>query len=83
MSAHPNLGFHHQRAIEFLADEARVPVDEVAQLYEEKWDALQVGARITGFLAILTARSVREILRQRRKSPASGSDRTAVFRGFP
>lgn len=71
---------HHQRAIESLAEQARVPIDEVAQLYEAKWAALRVGARITTFLAILTIRGVREILRQRSGLPASGSGRNTVNR---
>ncbi len=70
----------HRRAIESLAEQARVPVAEVARLYEEKRAALGMGARITGFLAILTVRNVREALRRRRRLPASGSGTGAVDR---
>jgi len=54
----------HERAIEALAQEAHVPIDKVAQLYERELAVLTVGARITGFLSILTLRKVRDILRQ-------------------
>ena len=56
----------HERAIEVWPNNRTCPVDQVAQLYERELAVLTVGARITGFLAILTTRKVREILRQRR-----------------
>ena len=55
----------HQRAIEFLAQESQVPMNEVAQLYEDERAELEVGARITGFLTLFAIRNVREMLRQR------------------
>ena len=55
----------HARDIEALAREARVSLDDVAQLYARELAALTVGARITSFLPILTTRKVRAILRQR------------------
>lgn len=63
---------HHQRAIERLARESQVPVNEVAQLYEDARTRLEVGARIRGFLGIFALRNVRKILRQRRPFQASG-----------
>jgi Protein of unknown function (DUF3562) len=60
---------HHQRAIEFLAQESQVPVNEVAQLYENARVKLEVGARIRSFLGIFAFRNVRKMLRQR--SPES------------
>ena len=65
MFLQPSRKSHQQRAIEFLARESQVPIDEVARLSEEEWAELEDGARITGFLAILTARNVRETLRRR------------------
>ena len=65
MLPQPDSKSHQQRAIEFLARESQVPVDEVARLYEDEWAALEYGARITGFLAIRTTRNVRETLRRR------------------
>lgn len=59
---------HHQRAIEFLAREAQVPVDEVALLYEDARTKLEVGARIKGFLGIFAIRNVRTTLRRRNGS---------------
>ena len=58
-------GSHQQRAIEFLAQESQVPINEVAQLYEGERAELEVGARLTGFLPIFAIRKVREMLRQR------------------
>ena len=55
-----------ERAIELLAQESQVPVDEVARLYRNEWAVLEDGARITGFVAILATRNVRETLRRRR-----------------
>ena len=62
---HPRDSSTHERAIAALARESHVPIDQVAQLYEHELAVLKVGARITGFLTILTTRKVREILRQR------------------
>ena len=64
-STHPRESFTRERAIEALARQFHVPIDHVAQLYEREFAVLTVGARITGFLTILTTRKVREILRQR------------------
>jgi hypothetical protein len=55
----------HERAIETLAREAHVPIEQVAQLYARELAVLTAGARITGFLGILTIRKVRDLLRQR------------------
>jgi Protein of unknown function (DUF3562) len=55
-------GSHQQRTIEFLARESQVPIDEVAQLYKDERAGLEVGARITGFVAIFAIRRVREML---------------------
>lgn len=41
-----------------------VPIEQVAQLYAHELSVLTAGARITGFLTILTTRKVREILCQ-------------------
>ncbi len=73
MDPQPSKRSHQQRAIEFLARESRVPIDEVARLYEDEWAELEDGARITRFLAIFTTRNVREMLRRRsvgRPAPA-------------
>ena len=57
---------HPQRAIEFLARESQVSVNEVAQLYEIARAELEIGARIRSFLGIFAIRNVRKMLRQRR-----------------
>lgn len=62
---------HPQQAIELLARESQVPVNEVARLYEDARAELEIGARIKGFLGIFALRNVRELLRQRRQLQAS------------
>ena len=69
-STYPGESSTHERAIEALARESHVPIDQVAQLYELELTALKAGARITGFLTILTTRKVRALLRQRQLSNA-------------
>ena len=59
-------GSHDQRAIERLARQSQVPVDEVAQLYDDARAELEAGARIRGFLGIFAIRNVRRVLRQRK-----------------
>jgi len=71
-STHPHESATHERAIEALARQSHVSIDHVAPLDEREWAALTVGARITGFLTILTTRKVREILR----TLVTGSTRT-------
>ena len=65
MDAQPSRNSHQERAIEFLAAESQLPIDEVSRLYEGKRAELEVGARLTGFLPILAIRQVREMLRRR------------------
>lgn len=73
MYPQPGKKSRQERAIELLAQESKVPVDEVARLYRNEWAALEDGARITSFVAILTTRNVREMLRRRsigKRAPA-------------
>jgi hypothetical protein len=63
---------HDQRAIERLARQSQVPIDEVALLYEDARAQLEVGARIRGFLGIFAIRNVRKVLRQRKRLHVSG-----------
>jgi len=65
-ATHPHHSAAHEGTIEALAREAHVPIEQVAQLYAHELAVLTAGARITGFLTILTTRKVREILRQGR-----------------
>jgi hypothetical protein len=60
----PHDSIAHQRAIEALAREAQVPIEDVTRLYAHELAALTAGARITTFLPVLTTRKVRAILRQ-------------------
>ena len=59
----------HQRAIEFLAHESHVPINVVSPLYQAEWAKLEIGARITAYISILTMRNVRRMLRQRGYAP--------------
>jgi len=61
-STHPRESSTHERAIEALARQSHVSIDHVVPRYERELAALTVGARLTGFLTILTIRKVREIL---------------------
>ena len=64
---------HDQRAIESLAEESQVPVNEVARLYEDARAKLEVGARIRSFLGIFALRNVRKTLRERRRAEPPGA----------
>ena len=66
-----NRGSHQQPTIEHLGREAQVPVDEVAQIYDDVRAELAAGARITSFLGIFAIRNVRKVLRQRKLRASS------------
>jgi transcription initiation factor TFIIIB Brf1 subunit/transcription initiation factor TFIIB len=55
----------HARAIQKLAQELGVPVEEVNRSYREILDVLKKDAKVRAFLPILVSRSVKERLRQR------------------
>ena len=59
-----------QRIVMSLANEAKVPVEEIAQLYEDKHAELDSEARIKSFLPIFAIRGVQDALRRRRSSSA-------------
>ena len=48
--------------IQRLADEFRVPVDQVLPLYEQELTNLRSEARVTAYLSVLTAKHVRDAL---------------------
>ncbi len=54
-----------KRIVAFLARESRVPIEDVAKLYEHERAELAVGARLTTFLHVFAIRNVQEILRKR------------------
>jgi len=60
-----SMGSHHQRALERLARESRLPVNEVVRLYDDARARLEVGARIRAFLGIFALRNVRKMLREK------------------
>jgi uncharacterized protein (DUF2126 family) len=55
----------HARAIQKLAQELGVPVEEVNRSYREILEVLKREAKVRAFLPILVSRSVKERLRQR------------------
>jgi Protein of unknown function (DUF3562) len=55
----------HSRAIEFLANETHMPVEQIAKLYGREHSKLAVDARIKDYLPVLAIRKVREILKLR------------------
>ena len=61
----PSIPDSAQRIVTSLASEAKIPVEEVAQLYEEKHAELDREARVKSFLPIFAIRSVKDVLRRR------------------
>lgn len=57
---------HQELAVELLAHQSQVPIEEVTLLYASELFRLGVGARIPGFLPVLAIRNVRELLHSRR-----------------
>jgi hypothetical protein len=53
----------HTRAIEFLADDTHMPVEQISEIYERVFAMLAFDASIQTYLPLLTMRKVREILR--------------------
>jgi hypothetical protein len=53
----------HVRAIEFLADDTHLPVDQIAEIYQREFAKLALDANIQNYLPVLTMRKVREALR--------------------
>ena len=60
-----------QRIVASLASDAKVSVEEIAQLYEDKRAELDREARIKSFLPIFAIRGVQDALRRRRVGRAS------------
>jgi len=58
-------------AVEFLAHEAHMPIDDVARLYGNELAKLEADARIKSFLPIFALRNVRDILRERTSAERS------------
>lgn len=65
MSAPKENQRDQRRIVAILAKESRVPVDDVAKLYEHERAELAIDAHITKFLHIFAIRNVQQILRQR------------------
>ena len=52
-------------ALEFLARELNVSIDDVSDLYTKELAKLEIGAHIPAFIPVIAIRHVREILRGR------------------
>ncbi len=65
MTARQDKQPDHKRIVALLAEEAHLPVEDVAKLYEQQRAELAIGAHITKFLHIFATRNVQEILRVR------------------
>ena len=63
-----------KRIVEFLAQDSKVPIEDVATLYEHERSALAAGARVTSFIHIFAIRNVQEILRDRADERGSSID---------
>lgn len=69
MPAPPEKPPDETRIVALLAKEARLPIADVATLYERERAQLALGAHITKFLHIFAKRKVQEILRKRAFGP--------------
>jgi hypothetical protein len=62
MSAQQSQQSQQELAVQFLAKESHVPIEEVRRLYGSEMAKLEVGARVRVFLPIFAIRKVRERL---------------------
>ena len=60
----------HGHAIAQLANDLRLPVDEVATVYQSQLDRIGANARIHHYLSVLAASRARAILRRLRGESA-------------
>jgi hypothetical protein len=58
-TAETGLPTEHQDLIRVLAEELRVPLDLVAEIYARELERLRPNARVTTFLPLLVSRLVR------------------------
>ena len=64
MTIAPDDPLDHTRAIAFLAKGSTTPIHEVTRLYEREWASVEASARLRGYVATLTFRHVRALLRK-------------------
>jgi len=67
-----------RRIVKYLADEAKLPINDVATLYEHERSAVAAGAHVMKFVHIFAIRNVQEILHQRRVDKQAIALRGAV-----
>jgi hypothetical protein len=65
MSASPSQPSDQKQTIELLARQSKLPIDEVARIYEHEHAELEGSARVKTYLSIFALRNVQETLRQR------------------
>jgi len=61
-SKKPDVDF----AVENLALESHVPIDDVSDMYEKELVKLKIGAQISAYIPIFAIRSVRKMLKKRK-----------------
>jgi len=54
----------HTSAIQMIAREFKVPVEEIQGLYETMLGSLKETARVKDFLAVLVSRNVKDMIRR-------------------
>lgn len=55
----------HERAMSWLCDRTGAPLAEVRTLFAQEFARLELGAKVRSYLAVLTASSVRAVLRRK------------------
>jgi hypothetical protein len=55
----------HERAMSSLSDRTGAPLAEVRRLFAQEFSRLELGAKVRSYLAVLTASSVRALLRRK------------------
>jgi hypothetical protein len=68
----PKVTDSHRAAIEGLAHDLDLPVDDVEAVFHSEMKRIESGARIKTFVSVLTVGSVRNRLRRPRRARPSG-----------
>jgi hypothetical protein len=61
----------HAHAIQTLARDMGIPVEEVNQLYEQELEKLKEYARVKDFLPLIVSRRVKDLLKGKKLSATS------------
>jgi hypothetical protein len=69
-------GGAHEREIRFLSDRVGATETEVRTLFVSEFARLEMGARVSSYLTVLTTSSVRGMLRRKAARLAAAADAT-------